>query len=151
MYVAVLGPLEVEHEDRPIQVAGARLRRLLTRLAVDAGRAVSTAELVDAVWPDDPPVETANSLQSLVSRLRRALGGPDVIAQVASGYLLHVPASMTDIHRFSELVRTGQRQLSADPTSAEVDLNYPQYCSVSVVWCRWVDVRGSAIGRGGRV
>lgn len=29
---------------------------------------------------------------------------------------------MTDIHRFSELVRTGQRQLAADPASAEVDL-----------------------------
>ena len=74
MQIGILGPLEVREGDRVIPVAGSRLRRLLTRLALDAPAAVSVAALVEAVWADDEPSEVANALQSLVSRLRRALG-----------------------------------------------------------------------------
>ena len=75
MQVGILGPLEVRRDDgAPVDVAGARLRALVTRLALDAGRPVTVAALVDAVWGDAPPTDEANALQTLVFRLRRTLG-----------------------------------------------------------------------------
>ena len=48
MQIAVLGPLVVlDAAGQPVDVAGARLRTLLVRLALDAGRPVGTAALVD--------------------------------------------------------------------------------------------------------
>ncbi len=72
MIVGVLGPLELDGDGR--RVGGGRLRALLARLALDAGRPVTTGRLVDAVWEDELPADQLHALQSLVSRLRRALG-----------------------------------------------------------------------------
>ena len=88
MRAALLGPLEVETSDGPQQIAGGRLRALLSRLAVAEVRIVSTDELIDAVWPEDAPSGAGNALQSLVSRLRRSLGHAESILQVARGYRL---------------------------------------------------------------
>ncbi len=84
--IAVLGPLEVRTSDGVIDIAGARLRALLIRLAIAAPAPVTVSALADALWGDDPPAEPANALQSLVSRLRRALHDPDVVRQVPGGY-----------------------------------------------------------------
>ncbi|MGV1003997.1 MAG: hypothetical protein ACOYEV_04345 [Candidatus Nanopelagicales bacterium] len=50
MQVRVLGPLEVSDGQRPVAIRGERLRALLIRLALDAGRLVSVAALSDALW-----------------------------------------------------------------------------------------------------
>ncbi len=78
MRIGLLGPLDVARRrpDEPVEVGGARLRALLIRLALEAGRVVTRrARSIDGVWGDDPPAGAANALQSLVSRLRRALPG----------------------------------------------------------------------------
>jgi predicted ATPase/DNA-binding SARP family transcriptional activator len=90
---------------------GARLRALATRLAVAAGRPVSTTELIEAVWDEDPPAEATNALQSLISRLRRAVGDPGLVVAEPGGYRLQVPAEATDIDRFRRLADSAQRQL----------------------------------------
>ena len=91
MEVRVLGELEVVGPGGVvIDVAGSRLRRLVTRLAVDAGHVVTSGELVDAVWGEDPPADPVGALQTLVSRLRRALGNPAVVQQSHQGYRLTV-------------------------------------------------------------
>lgn len=67
--IGVLGPLEVRAgPGHPVEVAGTRLRRLLLRLALDPGRVVTSARLVDAVWDERPPAGAANALQALVHR-----------------------------------------------------------------------------------
>ncbi len=108
MQIAILGPLEVRDDaGRPVEIAGARLRALLTRLALDAGRPVSVAALVDAVWGDQPPAEENNALQTLVSRLRRALGGPAAIVQSQAGYRLAATPADVDVARFEQLAAAG--------------------------------------------
>ena len=63
--VAILGPLQVEDgAGRPVEIGGARLRTLLTRLALDAGRPVSAAALVTALWGDSPPISTGRPAPS---------------------------------------------------------------------------------------
>ncbi|WP_219467936.1 AfsR/SARP family transcriptional regulator, partial [Nonomuraea rhizosphaerae] len=84
MRVAILGPLEVESA----AISGARLRLLLVRLALAAGRTVTVEELADALWPEERPADPANALQSLVSRLRRALPEPSALVSAPGGYRL---------------------------------------------------------------
>lgn len=74
MRIALLGPIVVTDEHgQTLVLAGARLRALLIRLALDSGRTVGIEALTDAVWAGDPPGGAANALQTLVSRLRRSL------------------------------------------------------------------------------
>jgi predicted ATPase/DNA-binding SARP family transcriptional activator len=109
--IGYLGPLEVRNGDRVITVAGARLQQLLTTLALDPGRWVSAGALADVVWGDDQPTDPANSLQSLVSRLRRALGRPEVVEQSAAGYRLAVEPDDVDAVRFTRLVAEARQLL----------------------------------------
>ncbi len=116
--VSILGPLEVTGADgASVPVAGARLRRLLTRLAWQVGAARSApaghADLVEAVWLGDAPTEPANALQSLVSRLRRLLGHPGAIRQVPGGYRLDIDPEAVDVSRFLALAGNGHQLLSA--------------------------------------
>jgi predicted ATPase/DNA-binding SARP family transcriptional activator len=118
--VGILGPLEVrDSSGRLVDVAGTRLRALLVRLALDAGRPVSVANLVDAVWGDRPPADEANALQTLVSRLRRALGDADSVVQSPSGYRLVLDRDDVDANRFERAAAEGAAALRAgDPATA---------------------------------
>ncbi len=120
MQVGILGPLEVcDEHGAAVQVTGARLRALLVRLALDAGRPVGPGVLVDAVWRAQPPADEANALQTLVSRLRRALGDAALIGQSAAGYRLAIPADSVDATRFERLATDGSRALrDGDPHRA---------------------------------
>ncbi|MGN6608569.1 MAG: BTAD domain-containing putative transcriptional regulator, partial [Jatrophihabitans sp.] len=108
MQLAILGPLEVrDASGRVVPIAGGRLRRLVARLALDAGRPVSVGALVEAVWGDEPPAEPVNAVQTLVSRARRALGA-DAITATAAGYRLAVGSTDdVDVVRFEAAVRDG--------------------------------------------
>ncbi|MBB4685823.1 BTAD domain-containing putative transcriptional regulator [Amycolatopsis jiangsuensis] len=110
MRIGVLGPLEVRTDaGAEVEVAGVRVRTLLSALALEPGRVVAPGRLVDAVWGAHPPA-TANALQALVSRLRRA--GAD-LESTPAGYRL--PAATVDVARFEELV-TAARAAGDDHT-----------------------------------
>ena len=107
--VAILGPLEVSDDGgAPVVISGARLRDLVVRLALAGGRPVSTSELGDAVWGDEPPADLANALQTLVSRARRALGGAQAVEQSAAGYRLAIRPDDVDAFRFQRLLAEGR-------------------------------------------
>jgi predicted ATPase/DNA-binding SARP family transcriptional activator len=111
--IGILGALVCHDRDRAVEVSGDRVRRLACRLVADAGRAVTLGELVDAVWPDDPPGNTPNALQSLVSRLRRALGAAEIVQQTPQGYRLNIDSGQVDANCFLDLARSGRDQLRA--------------------------------------
>ncbi|BAL91789.1 putative AfsR-family transcriptional regulator [Actinoplanes missouriensis 431] len=107
MFVRVLGPFEVEGDDGLISVAGASQRAVLALLALRAGQPVGVSELIDALWPEDPPRSARNTLQSHVARLRARLGTPTLITHEPAGYCLHVPRETVDALRFESLLRAG--------------------------------------------
>ncbi|MFE4611414.1 BTAD domain-containing putative transcriptional regulator [Streptomyces niveus] len=117
MRIFLLGPVRARTDDAtPIDVGGVRLRMLLARLALDAGRPVSAHALVDGLWGEEPPAEAANAVQALVSRLRKALRSADgggLIDSVAGGYRLSVRADDVDAYRFEVLAARGRRDLAA--------------------------------------
>lgn len=114
MRVVMLGPVEGYAADGTrIDIGGARLRMLLARLALEAGRPVSADSLIDDLWGAEAPSGAAAALQGLVSRLRKALAGVATVELVAGGYRLPVRAEDVDAHRFGELAAQGRRDLVA--------------------------------------
>ncbi|MGW4758019.1 AfsR/SARP family transcriptional regulator [Streptomyces chartreusis] len=115
----ILGTTQVLRPDgRPVPVGGARLRALLTVLALRAGRTVPVGLLVDEVWGDEPPADATGALQALVGRLRRALGA-DAILSAEGGYRLAAAPDDIDLNRFERLVGEGTRALAdGDPAKA---------------------------------
>lgn len=109
MQVCVLGPLTIEADGRPVEIGGARLRSLLVRLAADAGSWVPVSRLVQSLWLEDPPADEVNALQSLVSRLRRALPRPDLVESGPAGYRLVVARHDVDALAFEGLIGQGRR------------------------------------------
>ena len=58
----LLGALDVRKGDVSLQLGGPKQRALLALLLVDAGRAVSTDRLIDALWGEQPPRTAPTSL-----------------------------------------------------------------------------------------
>jgi DNA-binding SARP family transcriptional activator len=118
--VHVLGPVEVRRDGRPVELGGPQQRAVIAHLALDAGRVVSVERLIDRLWGDEPPRTPLGTLQSYVSRLRRALepdrlagSTPQILVSEAPGYVLHLPTDQIDIHRFRELVSEGRAAIAA--------------------------------------
>ncbi|MGE7391673.1 BTAD domain-containing putative transcriptional regulator [Streptomyces sp. NPDC004126] len=125
MRYQILGPTQAQDDSgAPLTPGGARLRALLTALALRAGdpAAASVADLVDEVWGDDPPQDAPAALQALVARLRRTLGPGRLTTDPAGGYRLTAARDDVDLHRFTRLAALGAEQLAADPATAATTL-----------------------------
>ena len=127
---SVLGPLLVMGDGQPIEIRGAKERTLLAILVSRAGQVVSTHELVDALWGDNPPRTAAKSLQTHVLRLRNMLephrmGRPRLIVTEGQGYRLVVEPGQVDATRFVRLVDAAQRsapQAALEPLREALEL-----------------------------
>ncbi|MFJ9208736.1 AfsR/SARP family transcriptional regulator [Streptomyces sp. NPDC102264] len=119
MRYRLLGTTRALHDDgTPVALGGARLRALLTVLALRPGRTVPVGQLVTEVWDGDPPADAVGALQALVGRLRRALG-PAAVSSVEGGYQLRADEEDVDLHRFGRLATEGARALAdGDATKA---------------------------------
>ncbi|KAB2339156.1 AfsR/SARP family transcriptional regulator [Actinomadura rudentiformis] len=110
MRIGILGPLEVRDEaGRAVEVSGRRLRALLIRLAIEAGRAVSAERLLDDLWEGAPPAGGTGALQALVSRLRGA-AGRDLVGHGPAGYRLAVEPAEIDAFAFERAVLAARRE-----------------------------------------
>jgi len=122
--IGLLGTLAVQDDaGRPVRVGGYRVRMLLILLALDVGRVVPAYALIERLWEDEPPANSGNALQSLVSRLRTALRqaspGDQVIESHPAGYRLALPPDQIDAVAFEAQVRDGGQALaSGDPVTA---------------------------------
>ncbi|TDD67551.1 helix-turn-helix domain-containing protein [Actinomadura darangshiensis] len=118
MRIGILGPLEVAADDgAPVAVGGARLRALLTLLALDPGAVLPAERIIDALWEDEVPRGAPNALQSLVSRLRAAIGR-DVVESRPGAYRLAVAPGSVDARDFETRVRDARRAAAPAERSA---------------------------------
>ena len=106
--VSLLGPVSVHDEGGTVAVRSRPQRIVLACLALEANRVVSTARLIDALWPDDPPSNASGNLHSYVSKLRR-LVGTHRIHHEHGGYRLSAPADAFDVRRVERLARAAER------------------------------------------
>ncbi|MFF9526432.1 BTAD domain-containing putative transcriptional regulator [Streptomyces achromogenes] len=124
VYYRLLGTTQAIRPDgTAVPVGGARLRALLSVLALRAGRTVPAAVLVDEVWGADPPADATGALQALVGRLRRALGA-EAVASADGGYRLAAAPDDIDLTRFDRLTGDGLTALAdGDPAKAAAVLD----------------------------
>jgi predicted ATPase/DNA-binding SARP family transcriptional activator len=116
--VWLLGALEVFDDDGAVvSLPGAKLRGLLAALALRPGQVVSAERLIEELWGAGAKATTANSLQGLVSKLRRALPAGAVVTR-PPGYVLDVPAESVDVGRFERLVAEGRKALAGGEAAA---------------------------------
>ena len=87
----------------PVDVGPAKCQAVLAVLALSPGSAVPVSRIVGLVWGDDPPRTADKTLQSYVTRLRKALG-PDSIVRTGVAYRLDVTAASVDVVRFQRLL-----------------------------------------------
>ena len=126
MEFRLLGNLEVVNEGAPVDVGGSQPRTVLAVLLVAGGRVVPAESIIEALWGQEPPDSAAGTLQSYMSRLRRALvpgrarsEGGKVLVWHPPGYKLVVEPDALDTRRFESLADRGRALLDeGDPAGA---------------------------------
>jgi predicted ATPase/DNA-binding SARP family transcriptional activator len=107
MKFEVLGTLAVIGPDGPITPGSPTQRAILSALLASRDLGVSTDTLIDLIWGTDPPAGAAGSLQSHVSRLRKAIGGVRIVG-TDGGYRLQVDPEAIDACRFETILETAR-------------------------------------------
>ncbi len=102
----LLGPVEAWDGDKKIDLGPRKQRLVLAVLALEPGRAVELARLVDLAWPDDPPRTATHAIRVCVSALRAALREvPGIAIRLqGSGYALIADPAAIDVHCFRVLL-----------------------------------------------
>lgn len=117
MRFGILGPLSVTEAGEEISITAGRDRVVLAMLLLHAGRIVPPAELVEAVWEDDPPVTARGQVQTCVSRLRRLLP-PGMLFTDPAGYGISVADDESDAAVFARLIGQARALVSTAPEEA---------------------------------
>ncbi|MEU2073796.1 BTAD domain-containing putative transcriptional regulator [Streptomyces sp. NPDC013489] len=110
MEFRLLGSVALVTEDGDVALGPAKRSSLLVMLLLRPNSAVNVGQLIDALWEEEPPTHAKTVLQGHVSRLRALLAehGAEAygveLATQGSAYVLRMPESLVDAHRFEELV-----------------------------------------------
>ncbi|WP_372459984.1 nSTAND1 domain-containing NTPase [Agromyces humatus] len=112
MSVVVFGPLTLEGV-----TLSPRERSVLSALVLRADRPVTTDELADALWGDEPPGTWQKQLQASIGRVRAAIGR-NAIATSPGAYTLRIDPETVDVERFERLAASARRHLDDDPARA---------------------------------
>ena len=114
MRFAILGPTTVDHGAGPEELPPGIPEAVLVVLLLSSPRAVQLDVLIDAVWPERPPMAAVDSLRNHLSRLRRFLGPvlAERLTTRPSGYLIDLDGVGFDVAEFLELSRQGRRLAS---------------------------------------
>ncbi|WP_336217056.1 AfsR/SARP family transcriptional regulator [Nonomuraea sp. LPB2021202275-12-8] len=104
---AVLGPVRAWRDGQELDLGTPLQRSILGMLLLREGRAVTPAEMIDAVWGEEAPPRALGALRTYVSRLRTVLepdrparSRPDLLTSVGRGYALRLSPDSLDLTRF---------------------------------------------------
>ncbi|MBB5121704.1 hypothetical protein AF335_07795 [Streptomyces eurocidicus] len=144
MEFRLLGTVAIGTETGDVPLGPAKRRSLLAALLLRPNYPLSVERLTAALWDHEPPLHARGVIQGHVSRLRTLLTaagagthGVGLITQGA-GYVLRMPETLLDAHRFEELVALAREQCAP----ADAVATYQEAPS---------DVSGTSAGRERRV
>jgi DNA-binding SARP family transcriptional activator/basic membrane lipoprotein Med (substrate-binding protein (PBP1-ABC) superfamily) len=110
----ILGGLEAGIGESALDLGGGKQRAVLATLLLRRDEIVPVERLVDGVWGDDPPSSAAHSLESYVSRLRRALSPYGVaVERRGGGYRIDLGGAVLDSQVFEALLNQAAQALAA--------------------------------------
>jgi DNA-binding SARP family transcriptional activator len=129
--VNVLGPLQVTHAGKKVNVGGLQQRAVFVQLLIAGADAATVDQLADSIWDGRPPAGYATTIQTYVFHLRKVLepdrgrGEPAQILVSENGrYRLYLPdKDVLDADVFERRVAEGLQLLSAEqPADAAATL-----------------------------
>ncbi|MFI6787756.1 AfsR/SARP family transcriptional regulator [Nonomuraea sp. NPDC050383] len=122
---AVLGPVRAWRDGEELDLGTPLQRSILGMLLLREGRAVTPAEMIDAVWGDDSPPRALGALRTYVSRLRTVLepdrparSRPEILTSVGRGYALRLSDGALDLVRFERGLHEAETARKAGRPSA---------------------------------
>ena len=123
MKFQLLGPVTAFSGGRRVELGPAKQRCVLAALLLDAGHVVSTEQLIDRVWGENPPRTVRGTLYSYLTHIRAVLkesqppGAPPALLRHTGGYELHVSVDDIDLHVFRRTLteaRTAEDERAAE-------------------------------------
>ncbi|MFE6662464.1 BTAD domain-containing putative transcriptional regulator [Streptomyces sp. NPDC057697] len=109
---SVLGPVRAWRGTEALPTGSPQQRGLLAALLLREGRTATAAELIDALWGDEPPSQGLAAVRTYASRLRKVLG-PDVLVSESGGYAIRgLPDDALDLAVARDLADLAERARS---------------------------------------
>ncbi|MEU5860206.1 BTAD domain-containing putative transcriptional regulator [Nonomuraea sp. NPDC047529] len=125
---AVLGPVRAWREGQELDLGTPLQRSILGMLLLREGRAVTPAEMIDAVWGEDAPPRALGALRTYVSRLRTVLepdrparSRPELLTSIGRGYALRLPNDALDLTRFERGIAEAESARKSGRLSAAAE------------------------------
>ncbi|WLQ41410.1 BTAD domain-containing putative transcriptional regulator [Streptomyces laculatispora] len=123
LYFSVLGPVRARRNGETLPSGSPQQRALLTALLLRGGHTATAAELIDAIWGDEPPSQALAAVRTYASRLRKILG-PQTLASDSGGYAMRTGPDALDVTVAEELAAGADKARAAgDRGRARVLLN----------------------------
>lgn len=124
----VLGPLRLWRDDAELDPGPQQQAQLLAVLLARAGRPISTAELIEALWGGHSPPSAVNVLHKYVGALRRVLepalpprGAGSYVLRRGNGYLFTADPDELDVLRFRRHIGAGRAEAAEGRLDAALD------------------------------
>lgn len=123
LHFSVLGPVRARRGGETLPSGSPQQRALLTALLLRGGHTATAAELIDAIWGEEPPSQALAAVRTYASRLRKILG-PQTLASDSGGYAMRTGPDAVDVTVAEELAAGADKaRASGDRCRARVLLN----------------------------
>lgn len=117
--ITVLGSLTASIAGVNCLPNASKPRQVFALLALNAGRVVSSAEIAEEIWENDPPRSVSTTMHTYIRTLRKELesvighdDGPtskSVLVTGHGGYRLEIEPEQVDAGRYKQLALAGRR------------------------------------------
>ncbi|MGN9760940.1 BTAD domain-containing putative transcriptional regulator [Streptomyces sp. SD31] len=110
---SVLGPVRAWRGEEQLPTGSPQQRALLAALLLREGRTATAAELIDALWGEEPPSQALAALRTYASRLRKVLD-PGVLVSESGGYAVRgLAEGALDLAVAQDLATEGEKARNA--------------------------------------
>src|SRR3954449_2384212 len=113
--LALFGGLRINFggDDISARLPGRQGRALVAYLVLNRDRSVGRDELLNVLWPSQPPAAPDAALSSVLAKVRRALGPKNLLTGRRSLLLQLPPDAYVDVHVVGEQTELAEHALGA--------------------------------------